>query len=91
MTQNTHKFWVVTRPTPVSTIGDILFETDARGLILQALGGLKPEDVLLTTSDVNEAQTVAADALQKGRAVFQEIDEVARMLGYEALGGWSES
>ena len=64
MTQNTHKFWVVTRPTAVSTLGDILFETDARGLILQALGGLKSEDVLLTTSDVNEAQALAAAALR---------------------------
>lgn len=37
------KLWVVTDPTPVSEIGDILFETDAAGLILQIRGGLAPK------------------------------------------------
>ena len=34
------KFWVVTIPTQDSTLGDILFECDLKGLRLQFLGGL---------------------------------------------------
>jgi hypothetical protein len=73
MTQNTHKFWVVTRPTSVSTLGDILFETDAKGLILQARGGLKAEEILLTTSDADEAWIAATLALWRKPALHQEF------------------
>jgi len=38
------KFWVVTDPTPVSTLTDILFETSLAGLERQIRGGLTIAD-----------------------------------------------
>lgn len=38
-------FWVVTKPTPSSTLADIAFETDPAGLARQFAGGLRPEEV----------------------------------------------
>jgi hypothetical protein len=37
------KFWVVTEPTDVSTLEDILFDTNIDGLALQLKGGLSIE------------------------------------------------
>jgi len=37
------RFWVVTNPSPVSELTDILFETDALGFILQVRGGLSED------------------------------------------------
>ena len=40
MTELPNKFWIVTIPTPRSTLGDICHESDLHGLRLQFLGGL---------------------------------------------------
>lgn len=48
-------FWVVTEPSDISTIGDIVYETDARGLILQAKGGLEPKDIVDVFTTEEEA------------------------------------
>ncbi len=37
---DTLKLWVVTSPSKHSTLGDVLFETTPRGLVLQGGGGL---------------------------------------------------
>lgn len=62
-----HRFWVVTKATDNSTLGDIMFQTDAQGLIRQARGGLHEDDVLLTTCDADEALRTAELELE-GRA-----------------------
>lgn len=36
--------WVVTEPTPDSTLADIMFRVDAEGMIRQVLGGLAIND-----------------------------------------------
>lgn len=63
----TLKFWIVTKPTEHSTVLDICFNTDAKGLILQGRGGLDPEDILLTTSDEFYALTFALDVIREAR------------------------
>ncbi len=40
------KFWVVVMPRPISTLIDILFESDVEGMTLQYRGGLSPHDVV---------------------------------------------
>lgn len=45
MIDNIGKFWVVTKPTELSVIEDILFETDIKSLFNQVRGGLKEEDI----------------------------------------------
>ena len=63
-----HKFWIVTKPTKRSTLEDICFKTDAKGLILQGRGGLDPEDILFTTPDGLEAQDFACIVIAKKRS-----------------------
>jgi hypothetical protein len=41
-----NSFWIVTRATPESTLGDICFCVDLKGLYLQFLGGLSPDDII---------------------------------------------
>ncbi len=62
------KFWMVTKPGPVSELGDICFETDAKGLALQFRGGLKEEDIHAIYTDHKEAEKEAKrimDAFKK--------------------------
>lgn len=39
------KFWVVALPQAESELGDVCFETDAKGLALQFKGGFDPEEI----------------------------------------------
>jgi hypothetical protein len=57
------KFWVVTKATQHSTLDDILFETDPKGMMLQALGGLTPEKVLFVSQDYDDARSFADEQL----------------------------
>lgn len=52
-------FWVVTKPTPKSTLADICFESDVRRLSLQFAGGLNPEEIHALYTNGIEARTVA--------------------------------
>ncbi len=61
---NDLNFWVVTKATPVSTLNDIAFLTDAKGLIRQARGGLNEEDIVLVTLDAKEAHETATAQLE---------------------------
>jgi len=71
----TLKFWIVTKPTKNSTIPDICFKADAKGLILQARGGLDPEDILLTTLDELHALTFALDAIRAEDDYQDSLDQ----------------
>ena len=72
------KFWVVTKPGLVSELGDICFETDAKGFALQFRGGLKEEDILALYTTHVEAEKVAERILaaaKKYHATFREVDQ----------------
>jgi hypothetical protein len=56
------RFWVVTDPTPVSEIVDILFECDVPGFIRQVKGGLSEQDHPTFYADRSSAE---ADALAR--------------------------
>jgi hypothetical protein len=60
------RFWVVTDPTPISEIGDILFACDVPGFIRQIKGGLSEEDRPTFYADRSSAE---ADALARLAAV----------------------
>ena len=50
------ELWVVTVAGPRSTIHDVLFCTDPAGLLRQALGGLRPQDVVGIWTTREEAE-----------------------------------
>jgi len=64
------KFWVVTRPQPLSELGDVCFEIDAKGLALQYKGGLDPEDIHAVYTGRDEAEKEAGRIL----AAFKKYD-----------------
>lgn len=62
------KFWVVVDPTPVSELGDILFETALRGLELQFTGGLPMAQKPTIFTDQQEVKYEAFGRLTAMRA-----------------------
>ena len=58
------KFWVVTIPTSESELGDILFETDIKGLGNQFRGGLNSDDIV-GWYDKETATQIATDLMNK--------------------------
>jgi len=58
-------FWVVTKPTKDSTLGDILFESDIIYLANQIRGGLTEREIFGFYIDGGEAEKVAKDLLKK--------------------------
>jgi hypothetical protein len=62
------KFWVVVNPTPVSELGDILFETTLHGLELQSEGGLTMAQNPTIFTDHQEAKYEAFGRLTAMRA-----------------------
>ena len=48
-------FWVVTAPTEQSTLTDIVFGSNIGKMMIQARGGLDPDDVLMVTKDRKKA------------------------------------
>ncbi len=63
------KFWVVTDPTPISTMADILFETSLAGLDWQFRGGLTSEANPTLFTERAEAE---AEAHQRLRALRKD-------------------
>jgi len=57
------RFWVVTYPSPRSTIEDVCFETDLEGLRNQFLGGLKADDICVIERDGAQARQTACSLL----------------------------
>ena len=50
-------FWVVIKPTVLSTLNDIVFRSTPQDIGLQFLGGLKPEDIVAFYDDEDSAKT----------------------------------
>lgn len=61
------EFWVVTYPTPLSTVGDICFKTDAKGLALQFRGGLDPDKIVTLYTEEKEATMTASTLILHGK------------------------
>ncbi len=57
------KFWVVTKPSPVSGLEDILFPCDFERLMLQVRGGLQEDDIVGIYADEDEARLMARELL----------------------------
>ena len=75
-------FWVVTDPTPISTLGDILFETSLRGLDRQFHGGLSMADNPTIFTDRAEAEEEA-----RGRMIaLRTATAMLRSAPGQALG-----
>ena len=52
-------FWVVTKPSPVSELGDICFQCTYGQLMRQTLGGLHEDDIIAIYADETEAKEQA--------------------------------
>lgn len=63
-----NKFCVVTKPTSHSTIKDILFQKNMKGMQNQFLGGLKGSEIIGTFTTYSEGLKVAKMALLKAGA-----------------------
>jgi hypothetical protein len=59
--------WIVTKPTPVSTLGDLVFYADLKGLGRQFLGGLTPEEIVGAYDNQPEAEQAGQAALMQVR------------------------
>ena len=57
------KFWVVTTPSDDSILVDILFEANIGKLMIQARGGLDPDDILMVTKNKKRAEQYAGHLL----------------------------
>jgi len=57
------RFWVVTRPTPASEMADVCFACTVEGLMRQARGGLKEDDIVGVYADEAEARKAAGRLL----------------------------
>lgn len=67
------KFWVVVEPRPASELGDVYFETDAKGLALQFKGGLDPEEIHAVFTARNEAEREAERILAAFKQYVSEL------------------
>jgi hypothetical protein len=69
------KFWVVTKPSPFSTLEDILFPCTFERLMLQVRGGLNEKEIVGIYADETEAQRATARLL--GDELVRPQDAVA--------------
>jgi hypothetical protein len=72
------KLWVVVRPSPASELGDICFQTDAKGLALQFKGGLDPEEIHALYTAGNEAYREAERILAAFKGYEGTLGEAKR-------------
>jgi hypothetical protein len=59
------RFWVVTTPTTVSTVGDICFSCTFEQFALQVRGGLHEENIVGMYADEEEATATAKRLLAR--------------------------
>ena len=71
--------WIVTQPTRDSVLEDILFQATPGRFILQALGGLRGDEVIGWFAGKDEAERVAREAL----AVLKPLTAIQRDGGAE--------
>ena len=57
------KFWVVTKPSPVSTLTDVCFACTFPELMNQVRGGLKEDDIVGIYEDEDDARLAARELL----------------------------
>ena len=69
-----NKFWVVTKPSPVSELGDICFPCTFEQFMLQTRGGLKEEEIVGIYVEEDEARGVAMKLV--GKAVIRATDAI---------------
>ena len=74
-------FWVVRKPSPVSTLQDICFPCTFERLVKQVRGGLKEEEIVGIFADETEATEAARKLLAEGVVRTSECLEV-RVLVY---------
>jgi len=72
------EFWIVTKPSPLSTMEDVCFSCSFQRLMLQARGGLSEDEIVGVFADEGEARRSAATLLGKcpvrpQDAVFVEV------------------
>ena len=60
-----NKFWIATKPTPDSELGDICFETDIKGLEFQFKGGLTAAEIEGVYTEKWEARMLAEILMQE--------------------------
>jgi hypothetical protein len=70
-----NKLYIVTHPRPYSTMGDIFFETDVKGLELQFLGGLKATEIYGVYVDKDEANVAAAKVMTAYQNYQKQVGE----------------
>jgi hypothetical protein len=68
-------FWIVTKPSPASTLEDICFPCTFDGLIRQARGGLNEDEIVAVYADKGAAMKEAARLL--GRFPVRPQDALA--------------
>jgi len=62
-TSRVDSIWIVTRPTQVSTLADIVFQTSVPLLANQFRGGLSADDIMGVYLNEQEARAVGASLL----------------------------
>ncbi len=68
------RFWIVTRPTPLSELGDICFECTFESLARQIRGGLQEEAIVGMYLEERYARRVAERLLEARDREFQSRD-----------------
>jgi hypothetical protein len=69
-----NKFFVVTKPSPVSELADICFSCTYEQFMLQVRGGLKEEDIVGIFIDDAEAKRMAMKLV--GKAIIRTSDAI---------------
>ena len=67
-------FWVVTKPSRVSELGDICFACTFRQLMTQTRGGLHEQDIVGVYADEAEARRMAMELL--GKNIIRTTDSI---------------
>jgi len=66
------EFWVVTKGTNHSEELDILFKSDVKGMMRQALGGLKEDDVIYIGNNEAKAKEIAQQVMSNLKSGDEE-------------------
>jgi hypothetical protein len=74
ITDEVGTFWVVVEPTPSSTADDICFDATIRNMMLQAMGGLSPKEVVAIYKNEGDAKKHAEQLLKARRDEADKLD-----------------
>ncbi len=69
-----NKFWIVTKPSPVSELTDICSPRTYQQFMLQVRGGLKEEDIVGIFAHEDEARSMAMKLV--GKAIIRTSDAI---------------